>query len=88
MLSFEPVCEGSSPADMETLSLDDPVLSAASFLRFARGDRRASLFPLIPISDGVRLRNRFLFNFGVDSSALINERNRHEPSRLFGSKER
>ena len=44
---------------------DDPDLAAASFFRFASGDRRESFVPLTAISEGVMLRNRFRF-LGVE----------------------
>ena len=54
---------------MESFNLDAPVLSAASFFRFASGERSESLFPFTPISEGVRLRNRFRF-LGVELGEL------------------
>lgn len=64
-----------SSADIESFNLEAPVLSAASFFRFARGERRESLLPFTPISDGVRLRNRFRF-LGVDFGVLTIHPNR------------
>lgn len=57
-----------SAAEKASLSFDDPLLSAAIFLRLARGERRTSeslRLPALP-SEGVTLRRRFRLLRGVE----------------------
>lgn len=62
-----------SSAVNASLSLDAPDRSAATFFRFARGERRTSesTLPFSPTSDGVKLRSRFRLFRGDDVVLLF-----------------